>query len=144
MESLQTQGKREGGSGMSVQVFQGIIGKTIEAVEGLDVDSELATFCFTDGTVFTMQHEPDCCETVRIASIDGDAAWLIGKPLVMAECVGNSDEPPPAEGCDTSWAWSFLKFATNAGSVTVRWFGTSNGYYSEVPAVRYGETRYFL
>ena len=74
-----------------------------------------------DGVRFVLTHIQDCCEDVEIESIDGDLDDLIGEPLLMAEEIIKVDG-------DT---WTFYKFATVKGYVTIRFYGSSNGYYSE-------------
>ena len=80
-----------------------------------------------DGEHFVLTHIQDCCEDVEIESIDGDLDDLIGEPLLMAEEIIKVGGEPTLE----SNTWTFYKFATVKGYVTVRFLGWSNGYYSE-------------
>ena len=77
-----------------------------------------------------MLHESDCCEQVFLADVCGDPNDLIGTPIVEA-CQISSDGTPPHADADESWTWTFYRLSTIKGTVVLRWFGTSNGWYSE-------------
>src|SRR5690606_28589979 len=89
------------------------------------------TFHTTDGELYKMHHYQDCCEHVYIEDICGSLDDLIGSPITLAEEVTNAEEDKPLDQWDDSYTWTFYKLATVKGSVTIRWYGTSNGYYSE-------------
>jgi hypothetical protein len=109
-----------------MSAFGDIMGKTIIKInQGPDDGPDELEFICNDGWVYIMYHMQDCCEDVNIESIDGDLEDLIGNPLLMAEESTNTKET------DGSETWTFYKFATIKGYVTIRWYGYSNGYYSE-------------
>ena len=109
-----------------------LLGKTLTEII-VDKDKEYIIFN-TEYCSYKMYHAQDCCESVEIESIVGDIQDLIGSPILLAEEVTNSDEYPVGvekPECCESFTWTFYKFATRKGYVDIRWFGESNGYYSE-------------
>lgn len=103
-----------------------LIGKIVASIE--EEDGGLVFKCF-DGEIYKMYHEQDCCECVEIEEIIGDINDLIGAPIIVAEEIFN--EAQALSDDDESFTWTFYKFATIKGWVDIRWYGTSNGYYSE-------------
>ncbi len=109
-----------------------MIGVTMIRVLGAESGNDEMVFESENGTKYIFYHSQDCCESVYLDEIHGDIHWLVGSPITQAEEISN--EPPPESESrfkDDSETWTFYKFATVKGSVTVRWYGTSNGYYSE-------------
>jgi hypothetical protein len=113
-----------------------MIGRTMESVVGKVGDDELV-FVAEDGAKFRFFYEEDCCASCTINDIAGDIPDLIGSPILQAELIstksGDEDSNPddkPSRHSD-SWTWSFYKFRTNKGDVTISWLGESNGYYNE-------------
>lgn len=106
-------------------MIQELIGKTMREIVA---QSNELILTGEDGVRYRFYHDQDCCETVEINDINGDIQSLVGSPITLAEVAtkkGDSDD-----NIDSS-TWTFYRFATAKGYVDVRWFGTSNGYYSE-------------
>jgi hypothetical protein len=121
-----------------------LIGKTITAIE-VNEDKDEIRFSTSEGNIYKMYHQQDCCESVGIDDIIGDINDLIGSPIIIAD-ERSSEEPPveikaarAKEAVENEYysynpdseTWTFYELATNKGSVTLRWHGSSNGYYSE-------------
>lgn len=81
----------------------------------------------SEGRIFILYHEQDCCESVSIDDIVGELDSLVGYPLVVAEEASFSGTSHDSD----SFTWTFYRFRTVKGSVLVKWYGSSNGYYSE-------------
>lgn len=113
--------------------FETLKGKTLKEVHGLVKDGEEVRFITTDGKEYVMYHSQDCCESVSIDDVCGDVEDLIGSEILVAEENESEDWPygvPKPEHVQ-SFTWTFYKLATRKGYVDIRWFGESNGYYSE-------------
>ena len=111
--------------------FADLVGKTLVSVQQ-DEDKQEILFGTDAGRKFLMYHEQDCCEGVYVESIVGELDWLLGTPILMAEEVTEEGRNLDSDGDDYgSHTWTFYKLATINGYVTIRWYGESNGYYSE-------------
>ena len=117
--------------------FSVLLGQTIVSItNGSDDDkprksSSEVHIKTKEGNEYKMYHEQDCCENVAVEDIEGEWDDLIGTPLTQAEVAskaGDQDEEEYQYGTST---WTFYKLATVKGYVTLRWYGESNGYYSE-------------
>ncbi len=116
------------------------LNKTVKDIIGGHIYDDELILVF-DHMKLIFYHEQDCCENVCIEEIDGDLGDLIGSPLLMCEEVTNKNEysgkySNSHDEDDDSYTWTFYKFATINGYVTVRWLGSSNGYYSERVDIR--------
>jgi hypothetical protein len=107
-----------------------------------NVDNEELVFTTVDGKRYKLYYD-DWGADVTIESIVGDLEDLVGAPILLAEESHSYDNPEDVankvrnhdddgdDDEDISFTWTFYKFATRKGYVDVRWYGSSNGYYSE-------------
>lgn len=102
-------------------------GKTFSKIEGMEEGSkEVIFYNEEDVASYKMFHYQDCCESVYLCTVDGDVEDLIGCEIIEADCVCSEYEPDD----NGLAAYTFYKFRTKKGYVTLRWNGESNGWYS--------------
>jgi hypothetical protein len=116
-----------------------LVGMVFHTVEVID-DKYRVMFKNAEDTYY-LEHHQDCCESVSVEDVIGDLGDLADTPILEArrETSTNRDENPiPSPRPDPyskyepdSYTWTFFIFRTIKGSVTIRFFGESNGYYSE-------------
>ena len=89
---------------------------------------------------YELTHRQDCCEHVYIedivvTSVHDGLECLENTPILKAERVTSNNVMPAGlknpEDADDSYTWTFFKLTTLKGYVDIRFFGSSNGYYSE-------------
>lgn len=102
-------------------------------VDGLQPNNDSVIFYCKDGTEIMMYHDQDCCESVFIESVDSyennDDIYTNCDWCTIEE-VSNIDRDP-IDYYEESYTWTFYNVKTNKGYDTIRWYGSSNGYYSE-------------
>ena len=103
----------------------------IISVKGLEKESEEVIFKCRDGHDIKIYHIQDCCENVYLESADS----IDNKDDIYTNCEWCELEIVQGETGSDEWGesytWTFCKLKTNKGYDTMRWYGTSNGYYSE-------------
>lgn len=131
--------------------FSELKGKVLSKID--KIGNEELIFHLETGEKYKLYHSQDCCESVSIEDINGDLDDLIGTPILLAEEVNNEEFQKNFEESfkleegeeDYHWnyknekgeykpescTWTFYKLATKNGYVDIRWYGESNGYYSE-------------
>lgn len=111
---------------MDSMEFESLKGKTLKSVIGI-VGGDDIDFETTGGERYRLVHHQYCCESVTVEDICGDLQDLVGSPILIAE-EAISDEHPEdheAEEYEESFTWTFYRLST------IRFYGSSNGYYSE-------------
>lgn len=121
--------------------FSDLLGQVIIKI---DVNEYQINFLTIEGNKYRMSHIQDCCESVTLEDVCGDWADVMDDIITIAE-ERSSEEPDEAEKVRREGAkakdgyyysaesetWTFYKLGTRKGDVTLRWYGESNGYYSE-------------
>lgn len=113
-----------------------LIGQTLVNVANT---GDVVRFETVDGKTYEMYHNQDCCESVTIESVTGNLDNLIGSPITRAdekiEDMWPADVPVEQYSAE-SFTWTTFTLATERGTVVIRWYGSSNGYYSESVSFR--------
>jgi len=117
--------------------FSFLSGKTIteiQKVEGWESNDKIV-FEFDDDSEMIMTHKQECCENVYLAEVIGDFEDLLNTPILVAYASCSVEHGDSCE--DDEKHWTFYRISTIKGTVTLRWCGTSNGYYSVSVDVSY-------
>jgi (p)ppGpp synthase/HD superfamily hydrolase len=105
--------------------FSDLLNKHI--VNIFQVRDENIVIVTSEGYVYILIHFEDCCEAVYIEDVCGELENSTGL-VVRAEENKNRPENPTRDESET---WTFYKLDTVKNNVTIRFCGSSNGYYSE-------------
>lgn len=113
--------------------FSALLGKTLMDMSGSEGEDTIH-FRTSDGKHYEMYHDQDCCEHVYIEEIIGSRSDILNSPLVVAD--ERTHDGDPQSEYDESCTWTFYHLCTVNGCITIRWYGTSNGYYSKSVLLR--------
>lgn len=107
--------------------FEELKGKIIKKIS-ISEDKNIIKFLTDEDIEYQMYHDQTCCEDVYLDDVDNDINLLLNSPILKAQYTTNYT---PAMGSRDSFTWSFYRLGTINGMCVFRWYGTSNGCYSE-------------
>ena len=113
--------------------FESLKGKTFKNIIINDSRTNIS-FITEDNEWYTLNHKQECCESVYLEDVDNDINELIGSKILLAELRTNTSDIHKGErDFDTysSRTWSFYTIGNINTTCVIRWFGASNGCYSE-------------
>lgn len=117
---------------MSTITYDKLIGEVFTDVSGKRQDEE---FILTNDNFYVAIYVPDdCCNQGWLEDVDGDIKDLLESPITMFEEVGSRERDIGYDSenhYQDSCTWTYYKIGSEKGSVTLRFVGTSNGYYCE-------------
>lgn len=123
---------------MEVNTYTEFSGKTIQEIRGCKKHSDEVTIKFTDGTCLKFYHQQDCCESVYLEDFDITPEWLIDSKIIsVEERISRSGEEISHYDSTYSYTWSFYVIKTSSSTMVLRWYGESNGWYSETVDIDY-------
>lgn len=124
---------------MKVNTYSEFSGKTIQEIRGCKKHSDEVTIIFTDGSCLKFYHQQDCCETVLLEDFDITPEWLVNSNIIsVEERISRSGEGiKPLNNWAYSYTWSFYVIKTSSSTMVLRWYGESNGWYSETVDIDY-------
>lgn len=91
----------------------------------LQHDNQRVEIHLKSGPIVVFHHHQSCCEDVYLEEVAGDWSSLIGHPILVAE--ERTDYRQNDYGDEK---WTFYTIRSNGGTVDMRWYGASSGYYS--------------
>ncbi len=104
--------------------FEDLKGKTLVKIEQDTADWLYLTD--SEGNKYRMYPDND----VWLEDVCGEFKDILNQEILLAECVEEYSTDNNDDDYDECQQWTFYKLSTLKGSITLRWFGSSNGYYS--------------
>ena len=116
------------------ELVEKLKGREIISWSGARKNSKEVIFYLDQEESIVFGHDQHCCESVNLVDFEKQGK-MEGELLYIQES-SNKDNPPNDWGSHT---WTFYDVRTTKGLLTMRWLGTSNGYYSESVDVTFGK-----